>query len=169
MVHETVRYATETQTNNKDEFLLQGLIGQRCVASVLVEDTLSDSFLDTGSQVTTVSETFYLTNLSLIPIQPMNVLFEVEGAGGQNVPCLGYITFPCTVTSAEEELSLLLLVPDCHFNSKVPLLIGTNILDCLNQQGVERKGAKFIQKSGGSSDYALLFQHVAQLYESGRK
>lgn len=83
-----------------------------------------------GSQVTTVSETFYLTDLSLVPIQPINMLFEVEGAGGQNVPFLGYITFPCTVTGAEDELSsLLLVVPDCHFNSKVPLLIGTNVLD----------------------------------------
>lgn len=173
MVQDTVSY---TQTNNgvKGEFLPQGLIGQRCVASVLVEGTRCDSLLDTGSQVTTVSETFYLTNLSSFPIQPIHALFEVEGAGGQHVPYLGYIqvaiTFPCTVTGAEEELaSLVLVVPDCHFNSKVPLLIGTNVLDRLYQQGMERKGGKFFQKLGASSDYALLFQHVAQNYESGRK
>lgn len=62
----------------------------------------------------------------------------------------------------------MLVVPDCYFNSKVPLLIGTNVLDRLYQQGIERKGAKFFQKPGGSSDYALLFQHVAKNYESGR-
>lgn len=115
MVHDTVSYTRETQTNNrvKEELLPQGLIGQRCVASVLVEGTPCDSLLDTGSQVTTVSETFYLTNLSSLPIQPIHALFEVEGAGGQHVPYLGYIqvaiTFPCTVTGAEEELSPLCL------------------------------------------------------------
>lgn len=141
MVHNTVSYTRETQTNNrvKGEFLPQGLIGQRCVASVLVE---GNSLLDTGSQVTTVSETFYSTSLSL-PIQPIHALFEIEGAGGQHVPYLCYvqvaITFPCTVTGAEKELSsLVLVVPDCHFNSKVPL-------DRLYQQGIKRKGAKFFQ------------------------
>lgn len=175
MLHDTANYAGETQANRiKDEFLPKNLIGQRCVASVLVEGIQCDSLLDTGSQVTTVSETFYLTYLSSLPIQPIHSLFEVEGAGGQNVPYLGYIqvviTFPCTVTGVEEELSsLVLVVPDCHFNSKVPLLIGTNVLDRLYQQGIERKGAKFLQNPGANRDYALLFQQVAQNYESERK
>ncbi len=176
MVHVAGNYARENQGNNgfKDEFLPQGLIGQRCIASVFVEDIECESLLDTGSQVTTISETLYLTHFSSLPIQPIHALFEVEGAGGQHVPYLGYIqvviTFPCTVIGAEVELSsLVLVVPDCHFNSRVPLLIGTNVLDRLYQQEVERKGSKFFQNPGGSSDYALLFQHVAQNYESGKQ
>lgn len=64
MVHEAGNYARENQGNNgiKDNFLPQGLIGQCCIASVLVEDIECESPLDTGSKVTTVSETFYLTD-----------------------------------------------------------------------------------------------------------
>ncbi|KAL1254368.1 hypothetical protein QQF64_016597 [Cirrhinus molitorella] len=173
MAHEAGNYAKENPGNNgfKDEFLPQGLIGQRCTASVFVEDIECKSLLDTGSQVTTVSETFYLIHFPSIPIQPIHALFEVEGAGGQHVPYLGYIqvviTFPRTVIGAEVELSsLVLVVPDCHFNSRVPLLIGTNVLERLYQQGVKRKGSEFFQNPGASSDYALLLQHVAQNYET---
>lgn len=115
---------------------------------MFVEEIECESLLDTGSQVTTVSDTFYLAHFPSLPIQPIHALFEVEGAGGQHVPYLGYIqvviTFPCTVIGAEVELaSLVQVVPDCHFNSRVPLLIGTNVLDRLYQQDLERKGSKF--------------------------
>lgn len=71
--------------------------------------------------------------------------------------------------AAVELSSLVLVVPDCHFNSRIPLLIGTNVLDCLYQQGVKRKGSKFFQNPGAGGDYVLLFQHVAQNYESGKQ
>lgn len=63
-----------------------GLVGPRCVSTVSVGDTRCQSILDTGSQVTTISETFHSRHLASSPIQPIHHLLEVEGAGGQSVP-----------------------------------------------------------------------------------
>lgn len=50
------------------------------------------------------------------------------------MPYLGYVeanlTFPATVTGTEVELTgLALIVPECHFNSETPLLVGTNVFE----------------------------------------
>ena len=91
--------------------------------------------LDTGSQVTTISASFYQTNLSETPIQPIDTL-EVEGANGQNVPYLGYVSlslkFPKNFIETEPEVSTLaLVVPDLRSSCDLPVLIGTNALDVL--------------------------------------
>lgn len=109
--------------NGIQHHLPQELIGPRCAASVLLESILCESILDSGSQVTTISESFHRNPLSHLPIQPIHALLEIEGAG---VPYLGYIethvTFPQTVTGKEEELATLaLVVPECHFNIQTPL------------------------------------------------
>ena len=91
--------------------------------------------LDTGSQVTTVSASFYNRHLSEHPIQPINGL-DVEGASGENVPYLGYVPlilkFAQNFVETEPEVSsLALVVPDIRSNCDLPVLIGTNALDVL--------------------------------------
>lgn len=89
--------------------------------------------MDTGSQVTTISESFHKMHISHFPIPSIHALLEIEGSGGQNVPNLGYvqihITFPKNISGKEQQLVVLILfVTECHFNSKILLLIGTNVL-----------------------------------------
>jgi hypothetical protein len=151
--------------------LPNGLIGPRYAATVLIEGVQCESILDTGSQVTTISETFHASYLSSLPIQPIQSLLEIEGAGGQTVPYLGYIevslTFPDTVTGTKEELrALALIVPECLFNSQTPVLVGTNVLIQLYQHAVEHKGPKFLKRS---DNYALLLQHVGHSNRSESK
>uniref|UniRef100_A0A3Q1HDU2 Gypsy retrotransposon integrase-like protein 1 n=1 Tax=Acanthochromis polyacanthus TaxID=80966 RepID=A0A3Q1HDU2_9TELE len=151
---------------NPDSILPQGLIGPRCAAAVLVDGTHCESIMDSGSQVTTISESFHKKHLSHLPIQPVHALLEIEGAGGQNVPYLGYIqtniTFPKNVTGTEQELVVLVLVvPECHFNSQIPLLVGTNALLRLYGKLLEQDGPKFIHKLH-SKQFAMILQHVAQ-------
>lgn len=148
-----------------------GLIGPRCAATVSLEGVQCESILDSGSQVTTISEKFHATYLSSLPIQPIHRLLEIEGAGGQNVPYLGYvevnISFPDAVTGSEVELTVLaLIVPECNFNSKTPLLVGTNALLRLYQHVVEHEGHKFLKRS---DHYALLLQHVGSCCRSESK
>ena len=47
--------------------------------------------LDTGSQVTTIPQSFYKQHLSEQEIKPLFDLLEEEGAAGQSVPYLGYV------------------------------------------------------------------------------
>uniref|UniRef100_A0A3B4ZHB9 Gypsy retrotransposon integrase-like protein 1 n=1 Tax=Stegastes partitus TaxID=144197 RepID=A0A3B4ZHB9_9TELE len=147
-----------------------GLIGPRCAASVFLESEPCESIMDSGSQVTTISESFHKNCLSHLPIQPINALLEIEGAGGQHVPYLGYIearlTLPQSITGKEEELVVLaLVVPECNFNSKIPLLIGTNALSILYEQLLERDGPEFTGRLH-SQEFALILQHIAQTHES---
>ena len=61
---------------NEAEALIAG-IGCKCL-------------IDTGSQVTTISQSFHEQHLSHIPIKPISNLLHVQGAGGASVPFLGY-------------------------------------------------------------------------------
>lgn len=155
---------------NPDSILPRGLVGPRCAASVVIGGMPCESIMDSGSQVTTISESFHKRHLSHLPIQPIHALLEIEGAGGQNVPYLGYvqthITFPENIAGKEQHLVVLaLVVPECHFNSKIPLLIGTNVLLRLYGQLLEQDGPKFIHKLH-SKQFAMILQHVAQVQRS---
>ena len=119
-----------------EEALLNALVGSRHTATLTIDGVLSTCLLDSGSQVTTVSETFYKLHLPARQIQSVANLLDIEGAGGQPVPYVGYIeinlTFSKEITGRPEEISTLaLIVPDCRSNQEVPVLVGTNVLDML--------------------------------------
>lgn len=97
--------------------LPKGLIGAKYTAQVQINEQSCNCLLDTGSQVTTVSQTFYENNLSHLELYSIHDLLEVEAANGQNVPYSGYIgvdiTFPKNCFGTELTVSsLALIVPD---------------------------------------------------------
>lgn len=116
--------------------LPKGLVGTKSTSRVEVEGSPTTSLLDTGSQVTTVPQSFHQQHLSEYEIKPLFDLLEVQGANGQCVPYLGYIelnvTFPKEFLGVEIEVpTLALVVPDVHVVSDSLMLIGTNTLDVL--------------------------------------
>lgn len=118
--------------------LPRGLIGAKCTAQVTIGDKECSCLLDSGSQVTTIPNSFYLENLSHLPINSLNDLLEVEGANGQSVPYLGYvevtIRFPKSLLGADIEVpTLALIVPDMR-STLSSVLIGTNTLDVLYEK-----------------------------------
>lgn len=118
--------------------LPRGLIGAKCTAQVTIGDKECSCLLDSGSQVTTIPNSFYLENLSHLSINSLNDLLEVEGANGQSVPYLGYvevtIRFPKSLLGADIEVpTLALIVPDMH-STLSSVLIGTNTLDVLYEK-----------------------------------
>lgn len=95
--------------------------------------------LDTGSQVTTVPQSFYEQHLSEYPINSINDILEVEGANGLSVPYEGYIevdiTFPEEFLGVSVEVpTVALVVPDVKSHNQPLVLIGTNTLDVLYEQ-----------------------------------
>lgn len=114
----------------------KGLIGAKYTAQVEIDGQSCNCLLDTGSQVTTVSQSFYEENLSQLKIHPIQDLLEVEAANGENVPYSGYIgvdiTFPKNCFGTEITVSsLALIVPDTRSSVQSSLLVGTNTLDLL--------------------------------------
>ena len=106
-----------THSRLGEDKLISNLVSPQCVATVVIEGNQCNSLLNSGSQVTTVSQSFYETHLSSQPILSLNSILEVDGAGGQVVPYLGYIEinifFPENVAGKPETVNTLaLVVPD---------------------------------------------------------
>jgi len=91
--------------------------GVRCTALV-----------DTGSQVSTVAETFYMNHLSNLELHDCKNLLRVEGAGGDLIPYMGYIFANVGLEGVSAVEVPILIVKDTPYNAKVPLLVGTNYL-----------------------------------------
>lgn len=161
---ETVTSKNNSSTQSSDVLLPRGLIGPKCTATVTIEGVQCVSLLDSGSQVTTISKSFHESHLSHRPIFPIQDLLDIEGAGGQEVPYLGYVQanihFPEDVMGkAERVVTLALVVPDHRTNMDVPLLIGTNTLDPLYAKCAQNKFGKY------SSRASHCFQLVKHLYQ----
>lgn len=63
-------------------------------------------------------------------------------------------------------MALALVVPEHHLNSKIPLLIGTDVLDRLYQHGIGHDGLTSLFQAHCDVGYAQLFQHIAQAHET---
>jgi len=77
--------------------------------------------------VSTVSQSF--CEHHDIDVHPLNNILDIVGAGGHNVPYLGYTEVNVSVSDSLQPLAALLLaVPDTPYNKRIPVIIGTNIL-----------------------------------------
>ena len=87
------------------------------------------ALLDTGSQVTHVSQDFCLANG--IKIHPINQLVNIEGQG-DTIEYVGYIEAKLSLpigTHTFEIEALLLVLPTTEYKKRVPVAIGTTITD----------------------------------------
>ena len=90
------------------------------------------STLCTGSQITSISESFYNKHLSDGIMHPVESLLRVVGAAGQDVSFLGYVDveveFPVEEAGLCSRLqALVLVVPDNTYNQRVPPVSYTHL------------------------------------------
>ena len=108
------------------------MVGGSPEIDVKIHNIQCTALLDTGSQITTVSKSFYQNNLSHISLQNCQNLLRIEGVGGDVIPYLGFIvcelTIPLTDTTSFTTTIPMLVVPDTKYNISTPCLIGTNVL-----------------------------------------
>ena len=71
------------------------LVGDTNESDVLVEGVDTHCLVDTGSMVSTISETFFNHHLrSFYDLQPLTNLLSVEVGGGHLLQYLGYVDWP---------------------------------------------------------------------------
>lgn len=91
--------------------------------------------LDTGATVSTISEEFYRKQLHDVELHSIEDAIHIECADGQNMPYIGYVCANLTPlgipTLDKLHDCLFLVVPTSNYNSHVPVLIGTNIIQNL--------------------------------------
>lgn len=147
--------------------LLDRLVGNANESSVQVEGQLSRCLLDTGSQITTMSSSFYHNRLSHIKLNNIGDLLQVEAANGTTVPYLGYVEvelfFPGSLPSVIAPMirGLVLIVPDTNYNRKVPLVIGMNIIAELLELGRSAVGPMFPVEGRGDTSPAWQAAYAA--------
>ena len=68
------------------------LIGPANETEVIINGKKVNALLDTGSQITSISESYYKNNLSNYPLVPVDIPnLKVEQAGGSFIPYLGMV------------------------------------------------------------------------------
>ena len=106
------------------------LIGRANEEQIMINGHPVTALLDTGSQVTHISEAFCHANN--FQINPLDKLVEIEGTGGDLIKYIGYIEatliLPLGTHSFETE-ALLLVLPSTDYQKRVPVAIGTTITD----------------------------------------
>lgn len=106
--------------------------------------------LDTGSTVSTICESFYEQNLQDVEIQDIGDLFELKCADGSNLPYKGAIELDVISEGLGDDRQytcLFLVVNDTDYHQKVPVLLGTNILNSIMGGIKECHGERFLQIS----------------------
>lgn len=70
---------TSTSPNSHTD-VTSRLVGPSVEVEICIEDVPCRCLIDTGSQVTTVLDGFYMKHLSHIPLNPLDTLLDVKGA-----------------------------------------------------------------------------------------
>jgi len=153
---------------------IEDVVGEVNESRVFLNDIPCTALIDTGSQVTTLSESFWNCQLVNCPIQPLDDIIEVEGAGGQKVPFLGFIevsiSFPQNVNGILETMNaVVLIVPDTRFNLKTPLLVGTNLIRRCKDSCAARLGPCFLQRIRPDTAWMVAYRHLGHQERALRK
>ena len=136
---QTILAYLHSDSGDQNSAVFDSLVGPSCEANASLEGISCRALLDSGSQVTTIAKSFYMSQLAdRIPLEEVSG-FNVEGAGDQKVPYNGYVKVKVkfardTVGTAEEVETLALVCPDNSYTGKVPLIVGRNTFRTLRSK-----------------------------------
>ena len=105
------------------------LIGRANETDVIIEDQKVKGLIDTGAQISSISDTF--TSKLGLRIKQLNTLLDLEPTGGGQVPYHGYVELRMRVPNVRAfDLDVLMLViPESEYSRGVPITIGTIHID----------------------------------------
>ena len=115
--------------------------------------------IDTGSEISTVSEQFWN---SLNPKPEIHVVqeLEIKCADGNTLPYRGVVELTIGVPTLQEDLvsALFLVVPATDYNKTVPFTVGTNVI-----REFQKSNSADIPEAWKVAFNALLAQHVGSV------
>lgn len=132
---------------NKDRLKLrQRLIGESSENTIIVENVEVKALIDTGSMVSTISESYYYQMENRPDLQDINDFeLNVTDANGNEIPYLGYIEAEVRIPNSDITglFVPLLVVKSTEYNRNIPIIVGTNIIrecarwyDTLSPEGI---------------------------------
>ena len=101
------------------------LIGLANEATILIEGQQFLALIDSGAQVSTMSE--LLVQALKLPIHKLNTLIEAEVSGGGVTPYTGYVEARLTIPGIKQmdKDSLFMVTNDSPYTQRVPIQLGT--------------------------------------------
>lgn len=149
----------------------EGLVGDPCDSEAWLDGVKCSSIIDSGSQVTIISQSFYVRHLSHRPLFSTKTALDIEGAAGQRVPYVGYvevdIQFPQDECGTDKCLHILALVsPDQSYSNKYPLLVGTNALRPMVRDCQKRGGKQFLETLPIQANWAMAYADCCKMTDS---
>ncbi|XP_071142173.1 uncharacterized protein [Mytilus edulis] len=149
-------YQPAPTTYNKED----RLCGPANEVSISINGIDTKALLDTGSSVSTISESFY--NMRSTPIESLTRILKIECADGLSMPYLGYIEADLQLHGISSTRSsypgIFLVIPDSEYNMTVPLLIGTNIMSVVMQEVEQNTGPRYLQEANLHTPWYLAFR-----------
>lgn len=116
------------------------MVGHSNQSEIIVNGHHCQALIDSGSMVTTVSESFFN---SLVPPPELLTLedfaLDISGANDSKLPYKGYSLLSLSVPSLESsDITVpVLVVPDTDYSARVPLLVGTNVIRHLHTHSIQ--------------------------------
>ena len=117
---------------------LHNAVGECPEATVLMDGVKVHCLLDTGAQVSTLSETFFKKHFLEKGLQDVKSFIHIYAANGQDIPFVGYVEVTLEVLGCSLENVGILVVKDvegvmAHRKKSVPGVIGSNVFGQLRQ------------------------------------
>lgn len=149
------------------------LVGETNEVEIEINNVKTKALVDTGSCISTLSQSFYDKNLSDIVIQQLENILKVECADGQPLPYHGYIEVDLTtgngIPKASQTPCLFLITPDTAYSILTPVILGTNILDVLLKECQQNFGIQFLQRASLHTPWYLAFRCMVIRDRESRK
>ena len=107
------------------------MIGDENIADVTVCCVPCKALIDTGSQITSLSQDFVNRHLTDHEVHPLSDLVKITGAGGNVLPFSGFVEIDLCMNPEfpdQTQPCLALVSLAVPYSDQVPLVIGTNVL-----------------------------------------
>ena len=109
---------------------------------------------------------FSKEHLEHVRLQDISEHFNLKCANGSNLPYMGYVEvklespgLPCSTS----QRSYFLIVGYTDYQDRVPILIGTNILKTLKENGMTEHGIRYLQNAALHTLWYLSFRCMNQM------
>ena len=136
---------------NSKQNRIKKTVGKCPVVNVIIGDVSCTCIIDSGSEVTTITESFYRQHLANSDLQNSNWI-RLVAANGLDIPCVGVLQTKVVLQEHCYEDVGIIVVKDPIDSStakrkqNVPGVIGCNLLQNIYSTGVSNSGENFIRK-----------------------